>query len=285
MYRSGNGISYQGDACRDFAGGYKEIFAFSPITFAPEEDGLSYTILSPAKVAGVYETFTKALAGKGFTAFADIGTNRLASDNHRSLFGKSRFVDREGAMEIQRAAIAGSAEKLDAVMASFAAGYLLPYVSSINDVPGVSSREDGFTREIPFYSLVASQFAQLAAEPLNFAGDTQTYLLRCLEYGLQPSAYISGSDTSELWNTKANWLYAADAGEMATKLTALYRDHGDALAITGASPLVSHQRLQDGVYKSGYASGKEIYVNYTDTEAAADGLTIPAHGYRTGGAA
>ena len=285
IYTSGYGVSYKGDAARDFAGGVKEIVPFSPVTFAPQEDGLSYTLLTPRRTTEVYASFTAALNTLGLHAFADSGAGRLPSDNHRTFFGSKRFVDRQAAKEIQRAAVQQAASGLEAYMTDYAAGYLLPYASYVTNVPACSSRGDGFTREIPFYSLVASPFVQLAARPVNFEEDPQTYLLRCIEYGLLPGAIVSGEGTDALGDTAANWLYAADPDAVCDWMAELVDRHEAILAVIGGSALTAHEPIAAGVYKSRFAGGQTVWVNYTDAAVEVDGVTVPATGYRIGGAA
>lgn len=280
IYVSGNGLSKQRDASRDFAGGSKEIRAFSPITYMEEVDGPSYTVLEPGKTASVYETFTAGLLKEGFDVFADGGIGRLASNNHRHFFGASRFADREEVKRTQQDAAADAAARLQGYMAAYASGYLFPYVTNVYDIPATSSRLDGFTREIPFYSLVASSFAQLAAAPLNGSSDETGYLLRCLEYGLLPSVTVSGKDTADLLETRANWLYAADAAAIVRTVAAIQETYRDALAIVGTEPLTAHERVRDGVYRSTYAGGHTLLINFTDAPVDVDGVTVPAVGYR-----
>lgn len=283
IYTNGNGISYQNDAARDYSGGIREIVPYSAVTYAPQKEALSYTLLAPRKTADVYTSFVRSLGRLGLRSFADMGVSQLFSDNPHTILGKKTFVDRQRALELQIHAVQQAVTELDGYMTDNAAGYLFPYTDYIIDTPSTSSRIDGFTREIPFYSLVASSFAQLTAEAVNFSEDADVYWLRCVEYGLLPSAYICGCATDELVYTDANWLYSAQPDAICAWIEKLSKEHKETLSLVGSSALVKHEWIADGVYKSYFSSGKTAVVNYTDTAVSVDDVLVPAAGYIIGG--
>ena len=45
-------------------------------------------------------------------------------------------------------------------------------------------------------------------------------------------------------------------------------------------PIAAHEQIGAHVYRSTYADGSRIVVNYGDAPATADGATVPARGYR-----
>ena len=45
------------------------------------------------------------------------------------------------------------------------------------------------------------------------------------------------------------------------------------------SAMTAHEKLADGLYRVTYENGCRVYVNYTETAAGADGLTVPAEEY------
>ena len=262
IYRSGNGVSYKQDAIRDVGGGVRELTDYFASTYVADEDGRKWTLLKPGKTGTVYRKFTAALVKKGFATFADVGVENLASNNHRPFFGENKGNDRETAKEARAAAVQTASEQLQGYMAENAAAYLLPYTTDILNAPSASSRQLGFGREIPFYQLVASRFARISSRPVNFETDETAAVLRTIEYGMIPSAYFCGSDTSALANTDANWLYAADGEKLTARCAAILETYGEALRVIAASPMTAHRQTGERVYETTYASGEKIVVDY-----------------------
>lgn len=275
IYKSGNGVWQRLNASHDFSGGVKELSDYSPVTtYAATVDPLKYTVLCAAKYDKVYSKFVKGLNKYGFKGFIDVGTDALASDNPH---GKNA-TDCYAAQVLQRDAVANASAKCENYIVKNAAAYLLPFVTGITDAPYVSSRMDGFSREIPFYSLVAGEFAGIWATEINDIENTDVYLLRCLEQGLLPAAYISLKDTSVLSETAADGFFAADADSVTERLSQLIKKAGGALDIIAENALSDHTS-KDGVFISTYADGTRIYGNYNDRAVTADGVNIEANSF------
>lgn len=276
IYASGHGVSSQWDASRDFAGGIRTITSFSRVTYYEDSvNPLTHTLLKASEFGRVYQSFTDGLSRLGLTAFADSGAGTVASHNPHG----SEKTDRQQAVQLQEQAIAAATEGLSGYAAENAPAYLLPYVSASTQVPASSSRLDGFSEEIPFYSLVAGQFANLSTGWLNEVDDLDGYMLRCLEYGLLPSAYISAQDTAAVADTFGNGMYAADRQAVEEKLLSIWDTYGQALTLIGEQPMTAHEKVAEHVYCSTFADGRTLYVNYADTPAVVGELLIPAGGY------
>ena len=51
---------------------------------------------------------------------------------------------------------------------------------------------------------------------------------------------------------------------------------------TAGGCITSHETLQPGVVKVSYDNGVAIYINYTENDFTADGMTVSALSYKVG---
>jgi hypothetical protein len=166
-----------------------------------------------------------------------------------------------------------------AVGAQGANSYLLGTVSDIFDVPFETSKTYLLDESVPFYSLVASKFANCYSRPLNLEADTSTAILNSIEYGLSPKFEITHESAELLKNTSYEQLYSSR-----------YVDYKDSILLSqkivqaiGTTKLISHRMLDERVFESTYANGKKVIFNYSDSaykygelkkEALSDTYTI-----------
>lgn len=276
IYKNGNGVWQNLNGSRDFSGGVNFLSDYSPVTtYSATIDPIKYTVLRATKYQKIYSKFVKGLGKNGFEGFVDIGTDAVSSDNPHS----KKATDAYSARLLQEKAIKNAVKKTKGYIVKNAAAYLLEYVTGICDVPFSSSRVDGFSREIPFYTLVSSRFAASFATALNDEESTADYLLRCLEYGLLPSAYISLNDTSVIAETLADSFYAADADRVTKRLAEIAKNADGLLEVIANNALVEHSN-QNGVFVSTYSDGTAIYGNYNDTVATVNEVTIEPNSYK-----
>lgn len=127
--------------------------------------------------------------------------------------------------------------------------------------------------QIPFYEMILHGIADYTVTPANLSENTETALLKTLEYGALPNF---------------NW-YCTETGTEADKQyyyentlvrAATYYDAANALLsdLRGAR-MTSHTKLQAGVYCTEYNNNTLIYFNYNDTPATAGGITIAPMSY------
>ncbi len=275
IYRSGEGVSYRMDAVRDANGGFKEIYAFQPSTQTKDKEGLIRTILKAGKLGGVYESHLEGLAALGGTAMADTGLQFLTADYHRG----GRETDRQQAMDCQTVAAKAAAAQLGAYLVEKAGAYLFESATAISAVPLQSSRMNGISAEVPFYQLVAGRFAQLVSSPCNLSADTETAVLKAVEYGVMPSILLLCEDPLVLSDTAANWAFTGEYAAALPQAKALMETVRRAFGPVEGAQFVAHSRPAEGVAVSEYSNGVRIAVNYTDAPVRLEDAEIPSMGF------
>lgn len=274
IYKSGHGISYRMDAVRDTNGGLKEVYAFQPSTQTKDKEEAIRTILKSQKLGPVYQGFLQSFKKSGAVAMGDSGLQYLTADYHRG-----REVDRQQAMVHQQEAANAAAETLDSYLVEKAGAYLFNEATAISSVPLQSSQIKGLYRDVPFYQLVAGQFAQLVASPCNLQSNMDSYILKAIEFGTMPSILLMDEQPSVLEDTEANWAFTGNYSASADQVKKLTEMVKQAFGPVQGAQFVSHNQISAGVAISEYSNGVRIAVNYTDKAVLLNEAEVPSMGF------
>ena len=119
---------------------------------------------------------------------------------------------------------------------------------------------------------------------VNFTAQERYWQLKLIEFGGRPTFYFY----SKFKRDGKNWMGDGDLG-CATdaeleKSVAKIKEGADIYA--QLSPLQyefmeEHDSLGAGVWRTTYSDGTRVYVNYGMSAATADGISVPAEGWRT----
>lgn len=157
--------------------------------------------------------------------------------------------------------------------------YMLGHIDGISDVPLDSSHFIYNDETVPFYQIAVRGLVPYAANPINLRNDAQNELLRMVEYGALPSLELTYAPTTKLQRTLEDRLWSSqyttwidDAAEQYKELEPIYK------AISNQA-IADHEKLGSDVYRTTYANGTKVIVNYGGAPATVDGLSIPAAGY------
>ncbi len=158
------------------------------------------------------------------------------------------------------------------VMLSAPALYLLEGADYVDGLPmdTITAHEENITA-VPFLQTVLHGTVYYAGTPLNFSGDLNFAILKCIEYGCLPSAVL----TYRTVNTGFDTYYASLSQELADayeRMDATLWDLYDK-RITG------YTKVQKDVYCTEYANTTLVYVNYSDKNVEVSGLTLAPMDY------
>ena len=249
-------------------------------TYKLETNGQVYDTfyyLMPGKSSGNISGFVKDLNddGVGNIALAGI-TNTLFSYSY-----KGSFYSRTDSYDIYMDAVRDADKDSDVILETPNA-FLWSYSDAFLDMPLSSSDYFYLDEEIPFLSMVLKGIVPTYSEYVNFEANKTENFLKMVESGMYPSFYVCAEDTSKLFYTNSSDLYSLEYSsyrdtivDYDTKLRALAAKVGDAC-------ITDHEILENGLVKVTYDNGVRIYVNYTESDLSADGLTVEALSYKEG---
>ncbi|AIQ60595.1 DUF5696 domain-containing protein [Paenibacillus borealis] len=162
--------------------------------------------------------------------------------------------------------------------------YTLGHVDRIDGVPLDSSGFVYTDRAVPFYQLVVHGLVPYTASPANLSDDSRSQALRALEYGALPSYELTYAKTSDLQRTLEDRLFSSELNDWLTPSAKTYLELKEVYDAIANRQMTNHEELQSKVFRTTYAGGVSIIVNYNDQPVEAAGRTIEAYSYAvTGG--
>jgi len=99
---------------------------------------------------------------------------------------------------------------------------------------------------------------------------------------MYPSFYLTWGETSQLIYTNSSNLYSLEFGTYRDTIAEYDAQLRQLAKLTENANIIRHETLSSGVVKVTYSNGVEIYVNYTESDFTADGITVPALSYKVG---
>ena len=233
--------------------------------------------LLPSRTGENLSRLTADLTKKGITGMALTGM----SNTLFSYSSKGSYYSRSDTMASYEQAAAAADEKLDLLLENPNA-YLWKYTDAYLDMPLGSSDYLYVDQDIPFLSMVFKGVIPMYSDYVNFEANKTENFLQMVESGIYPSFYLTWEETSQLLYTNSNNLYSLEF-ETYRQTVADYDAELRALAEkTYGSRITEHQTLSNGVVKVIYDNGVVVYVNYSEQNYTADGITVEALSYKVG---
>lgn len=274
------------EASRYYGAGYVATFGQVNPTTLRNTSGLGYveniySLLSPKYLPRYVSKFANKIEKIDVDGISlrDLG-NVLTSDKKRT-----NQIDREKALDV----VLGQFEVLQdtnkSLMTNAANGYAFAYSDDIINVPLCGSNISITDADIPLYEMILHGYVSYSSEVLNFenSDDLDKTVLTLIEAGASPHYIFTWEESSKMKMTALNRYYTTTFANWKDDAVAVYQRINGALSSVNGSAIVEHQILSKNVRRITYDNGVVIYVNYSESAETADGLEIPAMGYRLEG--
>lgn len=276
------GYNYPAESSRYYGAGYAVSFGQTNPTTLSNNASLGYletryNFLSPKFLPRYMKAFSNRFAKLPVygVSLRDMA-NTLSSDKKRT-----EIINREEALDINLGAFEMIKEKEIPILASEANDYSFAYVKDIINAPLEASDYYITDETVPFYEMLIHGCIDYSSPLINFCdSDRMNYLkLLMIETGAAPHYVFTYEESNMLKNTSLSRYYSTTYDVWKESAADMYLEVSDVLSSVTGAFMVEHETLEDGVKKVSYDNGVTIYVNYTDKDVTADGLTVPAGGY------
>ncbi len=229
-------------------------------------------LLSPTYFPKVTEAFLKD--------YLPISTGGLALRSARAYsdFNDKDMVTRLEAVQAVQAQLATLSGDLD-LMVESGALYTYAYTQKLSGVSTDSSHYRVADETVPFLQLVLHGSMKMYTTPINLASNSETAVLRAIEYGVLPNYQVTYEASSILKNSEYSDNYASNYQSWREDILTAYAMVEEALDGLVGCTITDHAQLSEGVYATTYENGDTVYVNYNTTDAQVDGITVPALGF------
>jgi len=277
VYTSGHGFRAKRDAAtflfRDSIAQYK-----TDNVMANRSD-LDYYVLSPKKLPDLIGNFLQDYESLhvGGVSLRDLG------DDVNSDVTSSKTIDRQRSAAMNADGVKLLQERIGNTMVSGGNAYVLPYTKNVVDAPMKSSQLNITDEDVPFYQIVLHGYVDYAGRPINMSPDQdyKTSVLKTLETGSNVYYQWFYENPAMVRNTEFVDLYSASYTNWLDEAVRYYRETNEIMKGLRALPISNHEKLADGVYRTTYANGTSITVNYNQTQVTVGGAQI--EGYSLGG--
>lgn len=263
-------------ATRDAARGLNERYLSRSVinraTGEPNTDAYAY-IVRPTRVSEYVQRFLKKDRLCGDT-LAVGGLAQMLAESHTSQVNINRC---ESAKQIT-ASLQALAEGHSLLLTGCNA-YALPYAAHLTGLPQTSSEYADYAQSVPFVAMVLHGKKNTALTALNREADTETAVLKAIEYGSGVSVVLAAQNTEKLRSTAYSFYYSVDADYWLDKALAAYERVQAAVGDVCGEAIVDHLTVADGVTLTVYEGGKQIMVNYNDSPVTVAGVTVAARDY------
>lgn len=215
--------------------------------------------------------------------FAALGVDGV----HFKYFGNMLYSDLDNKSELSRhdtANVYRSALDLFRQQVGHAAvdygfGYTLGHVDRIDNAPMDSSQFVYMDKAVPFYQLVVHGLVPYSSSPANLYDDSRNQALRAIEYGALPSYELTAEPTSKLQRTMEDRLLSSASSDWLAPSSKEYLALKKLYDSVQNEPMVNHEELQPKVFRTTYANGVAVLVNYNPEDVTVGGHTVSAQSY------
>lgn len=239
----------------------------------PEEETF---ILSPEVVREKFDAFVKK-ADK-----LDIGGVRFERMGQYLPYNYNRghYYTTAQTLEIFQQMLKEAKERYGSVSVQGGAIWAAPYTDLMTEVPYEDSGYQFTTESVPFYQIVMHGLREYTGTPGNLSSDLDRELLRWVEMGYMPYFELTWGSTEELMYTEYQSLFTAQYTTWIDEVAAIAKAFSEGkLSELRTAMILEHAKIAGDLYRVRYDNGMRVYVNYSEAEQQADGLTIPAKDY------
>ena len=115
---------------------------------------------------------------------------------------------------------------------------------------------------------------------VNFEANEREYFLKLVETGIYPSFYLTYENPSELIYTNSSDVYSSEYTVYKEQIISYYNELKTVNEAINGSFITAHDIMENGLTVVTYDNGITIYINYSESDITADGVTVPALGYQ-----
>lgn len=274
--KSGNGFSVYSDKAKTAANEKREQYYYQVALLDANKSLGSYYLLSRSKINKAADKLLKLTGDKKLNA---VSLSTLSNTAY-SDYGNRKNFAKSGMAEQAENIFSSFKESNIKLMSNAGFEYAAGISDYICDVPINSSRANIIDVDIPFYQMVFGARTPIYNISVNLSQDDETALLKAAESGTGLSYTVCRHYSTGLIGSSQNMLYAADYSGVKDRIAKQAKEYSSLYNKVRDSFIIKHTAYDNGIKKTEFANGTTVYVNYTEKELSADGITVSAKSYK-----
>lgn len=249
-------------------------YEYSVVTNELNEDINSWVLLRPDNLLSKSKKFMKDFSSYNIKSVA----LNSVGDMIYSDFDDKKGVYRSKSVDYFREFLSLNSDKKIAIDGGNS--YAVPYVSRIYELPISSSEFDIFDYDVPFIQIVLHGYVNYTTPAVVQSYDPYSTFLKSLEYGSDLLYECVGDKAYNLRETRLSSLYSSRYSLWKEQAVEYYKKQKDVFDLIWDKEIVNHRCVGDNSFKTEYANGAVVYVNYSDVLQFIDGNSVDAHNYK-----
>ncbi len=221
--------------------------------------------ISSAKKSGIYENSGFSLARAGQWLW-----HSYENDNSNT---------RKQTVEAIEKALKASTEGKAPLQVYGGNQYVLPYATSLREIPDMASNYYYETASVPFFQLVVNGYFKYTSIAGNMTYDTTYQKLKWIETGSLPYYIITEKNSLELVDTEYDKLFSSEYAMWGDSIKRVSKEFSERLKVISGAELTEHTIISENVVGIKYSNGIKIYINYEDKDVKIGDVTVKAMDY------
>ncbi|NUM46185.1 MAG: hypothetical protein HUU38_15900 [Anaerolineales bacterium] len=205
---------------------------------------------------------------------SDLGAG-LALDGIGSMlysdFKNNHFLNREDAILSYQSLLTENAGRTSFYRPN---DYMFAYTSAYYNIPLSNSGYIYTTDVVPFLQIVLAGYVPFYGPAFNFSSNLQEDLLKHVDFGVYPSYFLTNEVTAKILNTSSNWIFTSSYAQWGQEIEETYAWLNTLLGPVKGQRIVAREVLGEGVIATTYENGKQIIVNYSETDFSTEDGTV-----------
>ena len=236
----------------------------------------NYSLATRSKLFDIAERITNATSKLGLTGVGlDTLSNYCYSD-----YGKTESFIKGNMQKDVAKILAGFKKDKINIAVNNANDYAAAYANQIYDAPLESSGHTLFDQDIPFYEIVFKGYASMSSPSVNLVPNSKETILKAIESGIGLTyTLISNYDTKLLASSESAF-YGSKYSDMKPYIEKSVSENKDYYNKINGTTIKDHIIYENGVRKTVFDNGYQVYVNYTDKIQTVSGVTVEPLGYK-----
>jgi hypothetical protein len=235
-----------------------------------------HLLVSPASLLTMFQSFAN-----DFFRYEHTNTISLPSfgKDINSDYNKNHPIDRNSAVSYYDEVLSTAQAQDLEIMVDTGNQNTWKYVNYINNIPVGSSEENIQRESIPFAQMVLHGYINYTSIPVNGGSDISYEILKAAETGSGLSFNMMYSDNVDLYDTSVGNYYSYHYQDWIDTAISAYLKMSTALDPVLNETIMHHTTITDGVYKTTYANGMSVIVNYNYFDYRDEDIVVRSRDY------
>lgn len=274
--KSGNGFSTLYNAAKTANRQRMQISTKTIDVHSVDDNVAEYYLLSRGSIGEVTDKLIKETKSNGISGISLGSLGNIAySDYEEEAYYNCGGIRKQ---------VVGVIKKLQKnnhnVLVERANDYAAATANAVSNVAYTNGDYSVFSSKIPFYQIVFSGSKTLYSDPINAAANTRKAFLDAVATGVIPSFSIV-KDYDVGLNVKNNHIVSKSLIKSNVDMIKEYVNEYKSVAkVVNGSKIDTYTTLENGVTKTVFENGTQIFVNYSDSALELDGIMVEGNSFK-----